>query len=44
MADAICDGIVYNAHTIKIEGDSMRKRAAIAEQQTIFRNSADENT
>ena len=31
MADAICDRIVYNAHTIKIEGDSMRKRAAIAE-------------
>lgn len=31
MADAICDRIVYNAHTIKIEGDSMRKRAAMAE-------------
>ena len=31
MADAIYDRIVYNAHTIKIEGDSMRKRAAIAE-------------
>ena len=31
MADAICDRIVYNAHTIKIEGDSTRKRAAIAE-------------
>lgn len=31
MADAICDRIVYNAHIIKIEGDSMRKRAAIAE-------------
>lgn len=31
MADAICDRIVYNAHTIKIEGDSMRKRAAISE-------------
>ena len=31
MADAICDRIVYNAHTIKIEGDSMRKRTAIAE-------------
>ena len=31
MADAICDRIVYNAHTVKIEGDSMRKKAAIAE-------------
>ncbi len=31
MADTICDRIVYNAHTVKIEGDSMRKKAAIAE-------------
>lgn len=31
MADAICDRIVYNAHTVKIEGDSMRKKAAIAD-------------
>jgi len=31
MADAICDRIIYNSHTVKIEGDSMRKRGAIAE-------------
>ncbi len=31
MADAICDQIVYNSHTVKIEGDSMRKKATIAE-------------
>lgn len=31
MADAICDRIVYNSHTVKIEGDSMRKKAAITE-------------
>ncbi len=31
MADAICDRIVYNSHTVKIEGDSMRKKAAIAD-------------
>lgn len=31
MADAICDRIVHNAHLVKIEGDSMRKRAAITE-------------
>lgn len=30
MADAICDRIVYSSHTMKIEGDSMRKKAAIA--------------
>ena len=31
MADAICDRIIYNSHTVKIEGDSMRKRGSIAE-------------
>ena len=31
MADAICDRIVCNSHTVKIEGDSMRRKAAIAE-------------
>ncbi len=31
MANAICDRIVYNSHMVKIEGDSMRKNAAIAE-------------
>lgn len=31
MADAICDRIVHNAHVVKIEGDSMRRRGAIAE-------------
>ena len=31
MADAICDRIVYNSHTVKIEGDSMRRKAAITE-------------
>ncbi len=31
MADAICDRIVHSAHVIKIEGDSMRKRVAVAE-------------
>ena len=31
MADAICDRIFYNSHTVKIEGDSMRRKAAITE-------------
>jgi DNA replication protein DnaC len=31
MADAIWDRIIYYSHTVKIEGDSMRKRGAIAE-------------
>lgn len=26
LADAICDRIIYNAYTIQIEGESMRKR------------------
>lgn len=28
LADAILDCIVYNAHRITLEGDSMRKRKA----------------
>lgn len=31
LADAICDRIVHNSYTIKIEGNSMRKRKSIAE-------------
>lgn len=31
LADAICDRIVHNSYTIKIEGDSMRKRKSISE-------------
>jgi DNA replication protein DnaC len=31
LADAICDRIVHNSYTIKIDGNSMRKRKSIAE-------------
>ena len=31
LADAICDRIVHNSYTIKIEGNSMRKRKSITE-------------
>lgn len=31
LADAICDRIIYNAYTIQIEGESMRKRMGTAE-------------
>ena len=31
LADAICDRIIYNAYTIQIEGESMRKREGIPE-------------
>jgi DNA replication protein DnaC len=31
LADAICDRIVHNSYTIKIDGDSMRKRKSISE-------------
>ena len=31
LADAICDRIIYNAYTIQIEGESMRKRKALPE-------------
>ena len=31
LADAICDRIIYNACTIQIEGESMRKRKGIPE-------------
>ena len=31
LADAICDRIVHNSYTIKIDGDSMRKRKGISE-------------
>ena len=29
LADAICDRIIYDAYTLKIEGESMRKRNGI---------------
>jgi len=31
LADAICDRIIYNAYTIQMEGESMRKRKGIPE-------------
>ena len=31
LSDAICDRIVHNSYTIKIDGDSMRKRKSISE-------------
>jgi len=31
LADAICDRIVHNSYTIKIEGNSMRKRKSLTE-------------
>lgn len=31
LADAICDRIIYDSYTIKIEGDSMRKRKGITD-------------
>jgi len=31
LSDAICDRIVHNSYTIKIDGDSMRKRKSIPE-------------
>jgi DNA replication protein DnaC len=31
LADAVCDRIVHNAHTVVISGDSMRKKNGIAE-------------
>lgn len=31
LADAICDRIIYDSYTIRIEGDSMRKRKGIPE-------------
>ena len=31
LADAICDRIIYDAYTIQIEGQSMRKRKGIIE-------------
>jgi DNA replication protein DnaC len=31
LADAVCDRIVHNSHTIVISGESMRKRNGIAE-------------
>lgn len=31
LADAICDWIIYNAYTVQIEGESMRKRMGMTE-------------
>ena len=31
LADAICDRIIYDAYTIQIKGESMRKRKGIIE-------------
>ena len=31
LADAICDRIIYNAYTVQIEGESMRKRMGMTE-------------
>ena len=32
LADAICDRIIYNAYTVQIEGESMRKRMGMTEK------------
>lgn len=32
LADAICDRIIYNAYTVQIEGESMRKRMGMTER------------
>ena len=34
MADAICDRLVHNAHLVTLRGGSMRKRKAIAAEET----------
>ena len=31
LADAICDRIIYDSYSIRVEGDSMRKRKGITE-------------
>lgn len=31
LVDAICDRIIYNAYTVQIEGESMRKRMGMTE-------------
>ena len=41
IADAICDRIIHNAHTIKLTGESMRKKYSKADRSKKQQGSPD---